>query len=121
MKYHHLFTDAEGESHWRDVEVALTEQTFAPPAKGILVSPAELAKATLFLTLPAGWNEPIHPTPKRQFFICLSGAVLVTARDGEARRIGPGDVWRMEDRCGKGHRTTVLGEEACTAVMVQFD
>lgn len=121
MNYHHLYTDDLGESHWRAVEVRLTEQLFAPPARGILVSETEPARATLFLRLPAGWNEPRHPTPKRQTLVCLSGAIDVTASDGETRRIGPGDVWRMEDRTGKGHHTAVVGETDFDAVMIQFD
>ena len=121
MHYHHLYCDADGESHWRRVEVSLEEQVFAPPAQGILISEAEPAKATLFLRLPAGWNEPSHPTPKRQILVCLRGAVDVTASDGETRRIGPGDVWRMEDRTGKGHHTAVAGDADFEAVMIQFD
>ena len=121
MKYHHLFTDDTGESHWRDVEVELEEQVFAPPAQDIWVSAAESAVATLFLRLPAGWDEPPHPTPKRQTLVCLRGAVDVTASDGEVRRIGPGDVWRMEDRTGKGHHTAVVGDADFEAVMIQFD
>lgn len=73
MRYHHLFTDGHGESHRRTVDVDHSEQTFAPPAKAIEISEPEPAKATLFLWLPAGWDEPIHPTPKRQFYVCIRG------------------------------------------------
>jgi len=121
MIIHHLHTDAAGESHWRDVDIAFQEQVFAPPATGVLVSDAEAAVATLFLRLPPGWNEPPHPTPKRQTLVCLRGAVEVTASDGETREIGAGDVWRMEDCTGKGHHTAVVGEEYFEAVMIQFD
>lgn len=121
MKYHHLYADSGGESHWREVEVALEERVFAPPAKGIFISDADAARASLFLRLPAGWNEPAHPTPKRQTLVCLAGAVDVTASDGETRRIGPGDVWRMEDRTGKGHHTAVAGTVDFEAVVIQVD
>lgn len=120
MKYHHLYSDASGESHWRDVDVELAERTFAPPAQNILVSDPEAAKALLFLRLNAGWNEPIHPTPIPQTLICLAGAVRVTASDGEMRDIGKGDVWRMEDLTGKGHHTTVISQEDFSAAIVQF-
>lgn len=120
MKYHHLFADAVGESHWQDVEVPLTERSFAPPARNILVSDAEPASALLFLTLEAGWNEPIHPTPIAQTLICLAGAVQVTASDGEVREIRQGDVWRMEDLQGKGHHTEVISAEDFNAAIVQF-
>jgi hypothetical protein len=48
-------------------------------------------------------NEPVHPTPKKQALICLASAVHVTASDGEAGEIDPGDVWLAEDLIGKGH------------------
>ncbi len=35
MKINHLFADANGESHWRDEEIALEERSFAPPARDI--------------------------------------------------------------------------------------
>lgn len=121
MQYHHLYNDHTGESHWRTMDIALNEQTFAPPAKAIFISEGEPAKATLFLRLAAGWNEPIHPTPKRQLLVALRGKAAVTASDGETREIGAGDIWRMEDRTGKGHHTKVISDEDFEAVLVQFD
>jgi quercetin dioxygenase-like cupin family protein len=121
LRYHRLYADESGESHWRDVDVTLQERTFAPPAKGILVSEPERATSMVFLELPAGWDEPVHPTPKRQILICLAGVVRVTASDGEAREIGPGDVWCMEDLVGKGHHTRVEGDEDFEAVIVQLE
>lgn len=121
MLYHHLFADESGESRWRTVEVDLEERSFAPPARAIFVSAAEPARATVFLRLDAGWDEPIHPTPLRQTLFCLSGAVRVTASDGETRVIGKGDVWRMEDTHGKGHHTRVISDGPFEAALVQFD
>ena len=119
MRYHHLYADSKGESRWRDVEVALAERTFAPPAEGILISEPEPATGMVFLRLPVGWNEPIHPTPKKQMLVCLAGTVCVTASDDEAREIGPGDVWLMEDVVGKGHHTRVVSDVAFEAIIVQ--
>ncbi|MBF9031244.1 cupin [Rhodobacterales bacterium HKCCE3408] len=121
MHYHLLYADADGNSHWREVTPELKETSFAPPAQDIHISPPEQAKAFVFLRLPAGWNEPVHPTPKRQTLVCLAGAVEVTASDGEIRRIGKGDVWRMEDTSGSGHHTRVVSETDFEAAVVQFD
>ena len=41
MKFKKLYSDAQGESHWKDIEVELEEQTFAPPAKAIEISQPE--------------------------------------------------------------------------------
>ena len=121
MKYHRLYAESDGESRWADVAVALEERTFAPPAKAIEISEPEPAKQMMFLRLRAGWDEPIHPTPVAQKLICLSGNVRVTASDGTFRDIGPGDVWHMEDRHGKGHHTKVIGSEDFESVIVQFE
>ncbi len=121
MRYLHLDADATGESHWREVDVALRERSFAPPAERILVSDGEPATALLFLRLAAGWDEPSHPTPRRQTLVGLRGTVRVTASDGEVRDIGPGDVWRMEDVTGKSHQTRVVAADDFEAAVVQHD
>ena len=120
MKFHKLYCDAEGESHWDSVEVTLSTRSFAPPAQDIEVSEPEPVKRTMFLRLRSGWNEPIHPTPVAQKLVCLKGSVRVTASDGDVREIGPGDVWHMEDCTGKGHHTRVIGEQDFEAVIVQY-
>jgi quercetin dioxygenase-like cupin family protein len=121
LRYHHLYADEAGESRWRDVDVPLKERVFAPPARGIHVSDPESAASIMFLKLPPGWDEPVHPTPKRQMLICLAGGIRVTASDGEVRDLGPGDVWRMEDLAGKGHHTRVTSDRDFEAIIVQYD
>ncbi|MEX0351209.1 MAG: cupin [Paracoccaceae bacterium] len=120
MRYHHLYSDAQGESHWREVQIDLSERVFAPPAQNILISEPETAQAFVFLRLQAGWDEPTHPSPIPQVLICLQGCVQVTASDGEMREIAKGDVWRMEDLTGKGHHTKVVSSEDFEAAIVQF-
>lgn len=120
MRFQKLFADEAGESHWKDFDVILTERSFAPPAQDIEISEPEQVKQTMFLRLRSGWNEPIHPTPVTQKLICLAGTVRVTASDGEFRDIGPGDVWHMEDRHGKGHHTMVTSEEDFESIIIQY-
>ncbi|MEO0828929.1 MAG: cupin [Pseudomonadota bacterium] len=120
MKVHRLYADANGESHWSDVEITVEARTFAPPAQDIEISEPERVEQIMFLRLRAGWNEPVHPTPVVQKLVCLAGAVRVTASDGEAREIGRGDVWHMEDTHGKGHHTVVIGDEDFEALIIQY-
>lgn len=119
MKVHLMYCDDAGESHWRDVDVSLTERIFAPPAQDVLVSDPRAVSAMLFLRLDPGWNEPVHVTPKAQTLICLRGTAEATASDGEMRVIGPGDVWQMEDTAGKGHHTRVTSQTPFDCVIVQ--
>lgn len=121
MKFHRLYADDNGESRWADAEVTLSERSFAPPAMSIEVSDPEPVRNFMFLRLRAGWNEPVHPTPVAQKLVCLSGIARVTASDGAQRDIGPGDVWHMEDKTGKGHHTQVIGTEDFCAVIIQYE
>lgn len=121
MKFQKLFCDDNGESHWEDVDITLEERSFAPPAQKIEVSERERVKHTMFLRLRSGWNEPIHPTPVMQKLVCLAGTVRVTASDSEFRDIGPGDVWHMEDKRGKGHHTVVTSTEDFEALIIQYE
>lgn len=121
MKFQKLYSDTEGESHWEDIDVGLEERSFAPPAEDIEISEPEPVKQAFFLRLRSGWNEPIHPTPVAQKLICLAGTVKVTASDGEIRVIGPGDVWHMEDKHGKGHHTMVTSEEDFESMILQYE
>lgn len=120
MKINHLYADDAGESHWRDEEIALEERSFAPPAQDIHLSQMLPATGLVFLRLKAGWDEPIHPTPRSQTLLCLAGAVRVTTSDGEAREIGKGDIWRMDDTTGKGHHTCVISDGDFEAAVVQL-
>ncbi|WP_171127145.1 MULTISPECIES: cupin [unclassified Ruegeria] len=120
MKFFKLYADADGESHWTDIDVPLRERSFAPPAKAIEVSDPEPATQFMFLRLQSGWDEPVHPTPVAQKLVCLSGSVRVTASDGDIRDISPGDVWHMEDTHGKGHHTMVTSPGDFEAVIIQY-
>ncbi|MFT7146646.1 MAG: hypothetical protein ACJASZ_001524 [Yoonia sp.] len=121
IKFHKLYCDADGESHWENIDVTLVAHCFAPPAQDIEISEPEPVKKTMFLRLRSGWNEPIHPTPVAQKLVCLAGTVRVTASDGEARDIGPGAVWHMEDKFGKGHHTMVTSDEDFESVIIQYE
>ncbi|KAA2251441.1 hypothetical protein F0L68_37145 [Solihabitans fulvus] len=113
-----LHADDEGESHFDDERFSFAMAEFAPPAPAILVSPAAAATRSLFLALPDGWSGPAHPAPTRQLMVLMSGAIEVTASDGECRRFAAGDVLLVEDTTGKGHTTRSVAPDS-VAVVVQ--
>src|SRR6185503_19268940 len=98
MRIHNLYCDANGESHWRDVNVEwIEERNFSKlsarlPATGII-----------FRETSGDYDVSWHPAPRRQYIINLDGGVQITASDGEARVIGAGEVVLVEDTSGKGH------------------
>ena len=114
MKFTRLYCDTAGSSRLEDVEVAFASADFAPPGPPVDVASAVPASAHLFIRADAGWFDPAHPAPARQFMILLSGVVEVEA-SGESRRFTAGDVVLVEDTAGPGHSTLVV-EECVIAV-----
>ncbi len=96
MRIHNLYVDAEGETHFRDIEVKwVEEREFSKysarlPATGII-----------FRETSGDYDLDWHPAPRRQYIINLDGGVQITASDGESRIIGAGEVVLVEDISGK--------------------
>jgi len=121
MKYLRVYADANGESHFEDVEVELTLVDFAPPAPPMNLSAFTPATRFGFLSAPLGWYGDWHPTPRRQIFFQLSGEIEVEVSDGDVRRFGPGSVILLEDTWGKGHTTRVVGTADVLLAVVQLE
>ena len=115
-----LHMDDDGDSHFKDVEVGFESVNFAPPAPVVGLSSFRPASQFVFFKAPSCWNGDWHPTPKRQFFCCLSGEIEITTSDGEIRIFRSGDVFLLEDTTGKGHKSKVTSKEDFVAAVVQL-
>jgi hypothetical protein len=120
MKYAVLYTDNDGISHFRDVEVEFEAVNFAPPAPAVDLSRYMPAARFVFFKIPSGWFGDWHPAPRRQFFCCVSGEFEITAGDGETRTFVPGDVFLLEDISGGGHKSRVPSRESFVAAITQL-
>jgi hypothetical protein len=104
MKITRLYTGADNESHFEDIEVEFNllnrrmEASELQPTQGIM-----------FRRAPADHLSPYHPAPRRQYVITLAGQVEIETGDGTTRRFGPGDVMLADDTTGHGHITRVVG------------
>ena len=93
MRIHNLYCDANGQSHWRDIEVEWVEERDSGklstrlPATGII-----------FRETSGDYDLAWHPAPRRQYIINLDAGVQITASDGEAR-----SDRRRRGRPGRGH------------------
>jgi hypothetical protein len=112
VQYVRLYADANGESHFEDVDVQFSTTNFAPPAPPVILSEWTPAERVGFIGgTSSGWRgDTPHPTPRRQFMVWLSGQTNLQASDGETRVMGPGDVLLFEDTWGKGHLAWRDGE-----------
>jgi hypothetical protein len=121
VKYTRVYADADGESHFEDVEVAMEEAVFAPPAPPLKLSEFIASSRFTFLSASPGWTGDWHPSPARQFTLYLQGEIEGETSDGEVRRFGPGDAVLLEDTTGKGHRSRVVGDEDVILAVVQLE
>jgi len=116
MRIHNLYTDAKGESHFRDLPVEWVEETRAGklskrlPATGII-----------FREVPPSYDLDWHPAPRRQYIINLDAGVQITASDGEARTIAAGEVILVEDTTGKGHLSKAVEGKIRHCIFVPVD
>ena len=105
MKIVRLYTGADNESHFEEIDIELSfngrvETSGLQPAEGIV-----------FRSAPPSHLSSYHPVPKRQYVITLSGQVEIETGDGTIRSFGPGDVMLAEDTTGRGHITRVIGNQ----------
>jgi hypothetical protein len=110
FSYVHLYSDANGVSHFREENLAL-QAIPGPHGDDHALSTYTFAGAqgAQLLALKQGAREDWHTAPRRMFLIVLQGMSEVTASDGEVRRFGPGSMLLMDDLKGKGHITQAVG------------
>jgi quercetin dioxygenase-like cupin family protein len=113
MRVHNLHCNADGESHFRDVEIELSE----PRLSGLLSKPQPVS-TLMFRQVPPGVFLDWHNAPRRQYAIVLDGSVEFTASDGEARVLGAGQVLLVEGTAGKGHQAKSLDGPPFRAIFV---
>ena len=116
MRIHNIYADANGETHFRDIEVEWVEDGMAGklsrrlPATGII-----------FRETKPDYDLDWHPAPRRQYIINLDGGVQITASDGEKRVIGAGEVLLVEDVTGKGHLSKAVNGQMRHSIFVPID
>jgi len=93
-----LYTGADNQSHFEDVQVPLKDG-------GKVGFLSELIKATgvVFRTTTGDYNYDFHPAPRRQYVVNLEGEVEIEVGDGSRRILRSGDVLLAEDTTGEGH------------------
>ncbi len=120
MKFLRLYAGEDGESHVEELDVAYTPVEYAPPAPAIDLSEPVDAARYVMMRFPAGWDSGLHPSPRRQLFVVLSGEMEGAASDGSVVHLTPGDALLMEDTSGKGHTASAMGGQEARALLVHL-
>ncbi len=120
MRFMRIYNDADGASHFEDVDVEMARIAYAPPTPPLdLSAPYPVERALLF-EFPAGWSGDWHPSPRRQFYVNLGGRLEVEVSDGETRKLDPGDIVLLEDLTGLGHVTRPISDETSRGLFIHL-
>ena len=118
IKITRLFADSTGESHFEDIEIDMASVQYAPPAPAVDMSDPTATSQLYWFRFPEDWEDAAHPSPRRQIFVVLEGAVEGWTSKGEIRVFEHGDRLLMEDTTGKGHGARPVDGEAVSMVIV---
>lgn len=116
MRIHNLYMDAEGQSHFRDIEIEWVEERHFSK-----LSRRFPATGVIFRETSGDYDLDWHPAPRRQYIINLDAGVQITASDGESRVIGAGEVILVEDVAGKGHLSKAVGGKMRRSIFVPIE
>jgi len=99
MKVVHLYSDVEGRSCFREIEVPVE----ADAAGGSFQLPGVLGVE--LRTYRTDAHTHFRPTARRKLVIALSGATEINCGHNDVRVFGPGDLLLVDDRTGRGHES----------------
>jgi len=116
MKVTRIYTGADGESHFEDVEVEFAQS--GPLGR---ISKLVPARGVLFREVDGDYDLDFHNAPRRQYVINLTGSVDIVTGDGTTRRLGPGDILLAEDTTGRGHKSRNVRGEPRTCLFIPLD
>jgi len=119
MKYTRLYADADGETHFEDVEEESQQVELAPTA--VFGVTKNRPASNVFLTnLPPGYIDDFHSSPVRYLVAFLQGEIDQTVSDGEVRRFRPGDVVLADDMVSRGRKSVVVGQKNVELMLVEL-
>lgn len=104
MKCLHIYATPDGESHFGEVDIAMTTSPLFPNEAPFELSAYYAASRVRFVHIPVGVREAgFHTPPDRLLAVWLDGTVEFETSDGEVRRLAAGKAVLVEDTHGKGH------------------
>jgi hypothetical protein len=116
MKITRVYTGADEESHFEDLELPLRDL-------GRVGRMTSLQSATgiVFRENDGDYELDFHNAPRRQYVVNLSGSVELEAGDGTKHLLRPGDVLLAEDLTGRGHISRQVSEGLRHSIFVTLD
>ena len=116
MQIVRIYSGADGESHFEDIEVAFPQD--GPMGR---ISKMVPARGVLFREVDGDYDLDFHNAPRRQYVVNLTGSVDIEIGDGTRRRLGPGSILLAEDTTGRGHKSSNVAGQARTCLFIPLD
>jgi hypothetical protein len=102
MRCLRIYATADGESHFGEVDIAMTITPLFPNEAPFELSAYYPASRVRFVRIPAGVREAgFHTPPDRLLAIWLDGHVEFETSDGEVRRFRQERLFSSRTRTGK--------------------
>jgi hypothetical protein len=116
MQIVRIYTGADGESHFEDIDVVF-------PQQGALgrISAMVPARGVMFREVDGDYDLGFHNAPRRQYVVNLTGSVDIEVGDGTRRRLGPGSILLAEDTTGRGHKSQAVAGEPRTCLFIPLE
>jgi len=105
MKALRLYTGDDGESRFEELALEFS------PDRNMETTPLQGAKAVAVRRVSPGVVLDWHPAPRRQYLFTLSGAWDIESGSGGVQRFQAGDIMLADDLTGRGHTSSVVGDE----------
>lgn len=106
IKITRLFSDAQGETHFEDTEIPLTDG-----GKIGLYSNFLESTGVEFRVSPQNYIMDFHNSPRKQYIIIIKGGVEMETSLGDIRQFQAGDIILIEDTHGKGHKSRSINNQ----------
>ena len=112
MKCLRVYSTADGESHFDEVEIPTSSRQVHPNAAAFEVSANYAATRINFTRIPSGAQQvDWHTVPERVLTVRLDGSADHQTSDGDRRHVPAGGFVLFEDTHGKGHQSRHSPEE----------
>jgi hypothetical protein len=116
MQVVRIYTGADNQSHFEDLQVPLKDG-----GKVGFLSERIKATGVFFRETSGDYNYDFHTAPRRQYVVNLEGEVEIEVGDGTRRILRAGDVLLAEDTTGQGHISRAVAGKPRKSLFITLD
>ena len=120
MNYFKIFSLSNGESEVEELKFNLSTEDFIKGTPSFPMEDLGNANTLKVACVPSGWDGGWHSTPVLQWVVTLSGAAEMQVSSGRAIRLVRGVPVLLTDTSGKGHHTSVVGDDDWCSMLISI-